>query len=59
HLMDEVQHTLMESATHFRLCGVGERGDMLAGVTSAGRTCTFTVRGGEKVLLHAPSLGED
>ena len=59
HLMDEVQHNLMESATHFRLCGVGERGDLLAGVTAAGRTCTFTVRGGEKVLLHAASLGED
>lgn len=59
HLMDEVQHNLMESATHFRLCGVGERGDLLAGVTAADRTCTFTVRGGEKVLLHAPSLGED
>lgn len=59
HLMDEVQHNLMESATHFRLCGVGERGEVLAGVTAAGRTSTFTVRGGEKVLLHAPSLGED
>lgn len=58
HLMDEVQHGLMESATDFRLCGVG-RGELLAGVTTAGRTCTFSVRGGERVLLHAPSLGED
>lgn len=59
HLMDQLQDILLERATHFRLCGVGPHGPVLATVTAANRTCRFSVRDGQKVLLNAPSLGDD